>query len=174
MSSFKFTLKIEKNDKSILKFDDEQRKTLQKIKKIYFANDDYVVLNENEELFDQSIAFIIIPNCITAIAEQSFYNFQVHEIHLCQSIKVFDDFCCSHYTNLKKINLENIERIGIGCFYKCTTIKKIKLSYFIKVLPKWCFWKCVQLKKVNLESIEFTGEECFYKCSNLPNKAEIF
>ena len=69
------------------------------------------------------------------------------------------------YSSIEKINLENVEKIGYGAFYKCKNLKEVELPS-VKEIGKETFAGSV-LEKINLENVEKIGENAFYECENL-------
>ncbi len=91
------------------------------------------------------------------------------------------------YAGLEKINLENVEKIGRGAFYKCRNLKEVELPSVkeigiyafenaglekislenVEKIGYGAFNKCKNLKEVELPSVKEIGDHAFYECENL-------
>lgn len=113
------------------------------------------------------ITSVELPNSITEIKRQGFYNCSLADVTWGTGLKTIGDYSFG-YTKLTSISLpEGLEYIGDSAFFGCNTLVSVKFPSTIKELGTSCFYK-VPLTKVELPaSLEVLGDKAFLKCEKL-------
>ncbi len=109
--------------------------------------DDSVVTIPNNAFRGAKITGIVIPDSVTVIGKQAFYN-------------------CSE---LKKVVLpESVTTLGNGAFYGCTNLKEVTIPDGLSDIGSQMFYRCSSLERVVLpDSVAHIGTDAFYYCSSL-------
>ena len=94
---------------------------------------------------------IEIPNNVTSISENAFYN-------------------C---TSLKEINIpDNVTNIGDGAFNVCSSLEAITIPKGVTSIGNDVFLNCTSLKEINIpDSVTSIGNHAFGTCSSLESIA---
>lgn len=96
-----------------------------------------------------------------------FFGLDMHGFVLPDHIRSIDDFSFSYTTNLKTINLKNINYIGENSF-TASNLETLTIPGSIDVIPPEAFRRCSNLKKVVLEEgVEYINDSAFTYCSTL-------
>lgn len=90
----------------------------------------------------------VVPDGITTICDRAFSGNNTSEVTLPASVNTIGDDAFK-YSELSKINIENVTKIGEGAFYH-TPIESIELPNAITVIPDELFCDCSLLKEVKL------------------------
>lgn len=96
-----------------------------------------------------------------------FFGLDMRDFVLPDHITSIDDFSFAHTTNLKTINLKNINYIGENSF-TASNLETLTIPGSIDVIPPTAFSGCKELKKVVLEEgVEYINDSAFIHCSTL-------
>ena len=118
---------------------------------------------------------VVMPNTITAIADDVSSNISAGVFYRCSSLKKVilsknlavipsDTFCgCS---SLSSIDLSNVTEIGGSAFYECTSLTSVDLSQATSI-SDYAFSGCSSLASVELPQATEIGYFAFYKCTSL-------
>ncbi|MDO5433601.1 leucine-rich repeat domain-containing protein [Eubacterium sp.] len=83
--------------------------------------------------------------------------------------KNVEDFQYANQAQLQSITItEGTKTIGVGAFFNCSALEKVKLPKSIKHLDHSCFSNCLALKKIEIpEGITVLPARAFRDCKNL-------
>ena len=114
-----------------------------------------------------------IPNNVTIIGEDAFYETALTSIVIPDSVKRIERSCFNGCAKLESITLpQQMEFIGDTCFQN-TAITEIIFPEGISVIGSCMFWDCVNLEYVKLPStLKELGPCAFYGCTKL-NDVEL-
>ena len=115
---------------------------------ITIDNELYKVTSIGEEAFMfSSFKSITIPNSISSIGEDAFYN--------CKA--------------LTSVNIPNsVSRIEAKTFYNCRSLKEIIIPNSVTTICEWSFSCCDSLASITIpSSVTSIEKRAFYECSNL-------
>lgn len=84
-------------------------------------------------------------------------------------VSALPDLAFAYCDKLEKVKLsDNIESIGVGCFYKCKSLKKITFPKNLKVINTEAFKYCQAMETITIpESVEEIINGAFDGCSSL-------
>ena len=90
----------------------------------------------------------VIPDSVTSIFPQAFYNCRFKEISIPDSVS----------------------KIGGGAFWQCINLEKITLPSTLTEIEDWLFFQCGKLSQIVIpESVQRIGERAFANCGRLRN-----
>ena len=115
---------------------------------------------------------VVIPDSITIIGNQAFYNNNVvEEIIIPDSVTHIGYRAFSNCSRLKEVRISsNVETIQQYIFSGCISLEKVTLPGSIKALNYGTFKRCVSLRTVEMEEgIRRISEGAFCKCYSLPD-----
>lgn len=96
-----------------------------------------------------------------------------------EGVTEIEDYVFEGYNELKEIEIpDTVTKIGIGAFYECKNLEKIKLSKKINQLPPIIFEGCISLTNIEIPSnVTKIGYHAFRQCQfkniNLPKNLEL-
>ncbi len=72
-------------------------------------------------------------------------------------------------SSIEKVTVPNtFERIDLGAFSNCKSLKEVKLSEGLKTIDEGAFRACTSLNKINIpKSVEVIFDSAFFGCKNL-------
>ncbi len=121
----------------------------------------------------KKLTVINVPEGVKKIELEAFYNNTVvEEVTLPASLKVIGYNAFYGASNLKSINLEEVEEIGSSAFEKCTSLTEANISK-VKVMSRSIFSGCTSLETVDFSGAERLNAEVFKDCSSLKNISEF-
>lgn len=104
---------------------------------------------------------------INYVPKDCFFGLDMHGFVLPGHITDIDSFSFADTTNLKTINLKNVNYIGESSFAS-SDLEILTVPGSIDVIPLKVFNSCKKLKKVILEEgVEYINESVFMNCSTL-------
>lgn len=104
---------------------------------------------------------------IDYVPEDCFYGLDMYGFVLPDHITSIDNFSFAHTTNLKTINLKNINYIDENSF-SSSDLETVTIPGSIDAIPPRAFKACKNLKKVILEEgVEYINDSAFILCSTL-------
>lgn len=71
-------------------------------------------------------------------------------------------------SDLKSLDIENVEIIHSGAFKSCQSLERINLLK-LRILESYGFNECTNLRQANMPQLYFIGEWAFAGCDNLKN-----
>lgn len=84
------------------------------------------------------------------------------------SVKVISNYAFSENENLKEVNINKAETIGIDAFSFCTSLEKVKMGDNVKSIGDFAFYECEKLTQLELSSaLETVGQYAVYQCKEL-------
>lgn len=113
---------------------------------------------------------IILPDGVTSIGEEAFYNCAaITKVTLGSGIKTIGDEAFYGCTALAEINLpEGLESIGASAFYNCDGIKTLIIPESLTKLGGSAFYSCDSLESVEiLAKLSSISGNMFYNCRKL-------
>lgn len=118
---------------------------------------------------------IEIPNFITIIEEEAFYESDIETVDISNGVTEIKDNAFSFCTKLKEIKLPNsLLYIGKGAFLMCRSLKSIEIPEKVLKIPKKAFKNCRTLRDVKLNRnittiCEGAFSDCNLKTISLPD-----
>lgn len=106
-------------------------------------------------MFDNQLHLseIILPNNLTGIANEAFYQQQGTAENPFTSINI----------------PEGVTRIGQSAFYGCSNLTEVILPTTLNIIEEQTFQNCTKLQRINLETITAIRESAFDNCESLQN-----
>ncbi len=98
---------------------------------------------------------VTIPDTVTSIESQAFYDSSISEIHIPRSITEIGESSFRGCTNLRVIDIpEGVKKIGDAAFYFCASVKEINLPGTLSQIVNYAFYGCN-----SLETVYYNGSE---------------
>lgn len=131
-----------------------------------YEDSNYYYNNFSQFLIDADIDFI--PYLVNLLLEMfTGVDFKNKNIVLNDKIFSIPNYCFSH-SNIKSIELNNVEAIGVFAFEYCKNLKEIRFSDNLKLIDSAAFHNCTNLTKIKLpNSLESISGTAFVDCPNL-------
>ena len=103
---------------------------------------------------------------VTKISDKAFYNLQINQIILPDTIEVIGAHAFSGCSKLTKVKIPSkLKEISHGCFCR-TALRSIRIPDGVTRLNAWCFQDCNQLTSVTLgENVEQIAQDAFRNTS---------
>lgn len=117
----------------------------------------------------QTITEIIIPNTVTSLGNDCFYNYKkLEKITIPSSVTSFGNYCFYGCTSLTDIIIpSSVTSFGTNCFYHCDSLTSINIPSNITSLPNNCF-RYSGLTSISIpSSVTSLGTYCFSNCTSL-------
>lgn len=89
----------------------------------------------------------------------------VGDVHIPDSVITLERGAFSGCTELKNINLHNVNIINKSCFTNCSSLEKIYCSDFIRYIGEWAFAYCKNLEEVSVYNETKIDNNAFSNCS---------
>lgn len=134
------------------------------------------------ELADKDLKIRSITGCVTQllldaginpidyidyVPKDCFFRLDMYDFILPDHITDIGDYSFAYTTNLKTINLKNVNHIGESSF-DSSDLETLTIPGSIDVIPPEAFDRCGNLKKVVLEEgVEYINDSAFMYCSTL-------
>ena len=135
---------------------------------VEIGGDKLTVTAIGEQAFYWSkIKSVELPNTLTEIKKQGFYNCSLAEVKWGTGLKTIGDYGMG-YTQFTSISLpEGLEYLGNSAFFGCNSLVSIEFPSTLKEIGPSCFYK-VPVAKIELPgSLEVLGNKAFLKCEKL-------
>ena len=111
-------------------------------------NDCNAIIETNSGMLVYGCDNTKIPDSITSIFPQAFYNCRFREINI----------------------PECVNKIGGAAFWQCINLEKINIPESIKEIEPWLFFQCGKLSEIVIpQNVESIGERAFANCGRLHN-----
>lgn len=143
----------------------------------YIGNDRELMLpttNYSYEIYENTfsnsnIRSIVIPNSVTGIGYQAFYNCSsLTSVEIPNSVKSIGEYAFYNCSNLVSIDIPNgITSIGQYMFYCCYSLGSIIIPESVTSIEYRAFWLCRSLKSITFEGnsqLISIGDGVFYSC----------
>ena len=106
--------------------------------------------------------------CVTTVGEDAFSGFtSLSAVTLDSNTNGIANHAFANCSNLKSINLQNIEYIDYSAFYDCYKLENATMNK-VKAIDDGSFYHCTNLKNVYIEgTIKSIGSHVFLGCTNL-------
>lgn len=122
-----------------------------------------VSLSINAFAFTKGVKKVVMNNRLRKVPEGCFNSSSIEEIILPNSVSVLSDTCFK-WSNLKKINSENLKILGEFAFCG-TKLKDVDLSS-IEIIDNNAFYSCANLRKLDMTKSNITRlYDCYNGCS---------
>jgi len=134
------------------------------------AGYDVSVIGDAAYAFLPDTTIINIPDCITKIGGNAFYECtSLEEITIPDGIKSIENNTFWGCTSLKKVNIpQSVTRIGEYAFYECKSLESISFPKNLKVIDQHAFDECWTLKEVSIPNgVTAIEDFAFAYCINL-------
>ncbi len=109
--------------------------------------------------YDSDLFEIHIPDTVTSISVYSLaYCENLRHIELPSSITSIPTYCCGHNPILESVTIpDKVTTIDYNAFYGCTSMSKVILGAKVATINSYAFQECTNLKTVyNLSSLTIT------------------
>lgn len=112
---------------------------------------------------------VILPNTITRIGRNAFYNSGLNQIELPNSVTVIEYGAFNTCAHLNHVVLsENLMSIGEAAFASCTSLNNILIPNAVKSIQAGAFKNCTALSDVTIgTNVTTIGSRAFENCSSL-------
>lgn len=112
---------------------------------------------------------VAVPKGVTAIGAHAFRgNEYLQRVLLPETVKVIGDYAFEGCSALHGIAISSVERLGIGTFWGCTSLRSIVVRVPVREIPWYLFRECSSLEWVSLpNSLRSIGRESFAGCTAL-------
>lgn len=109
------------------------------------------------------------PVKIKEIGDNVFYNSDLEEIILPDSLEKIGDCAFHDCKKLKKIKIpDTVNNIGVACFCYCVKLESVNIPKHLKVISNQCFYNCSSLLKIDIpDSVTELGLASFSNCKEL-------
>ena len=116
----------------------------------------------------KSMTDAIVGGCITTVGENAFNGFtSLSAVTLDSNTNGIANHAFADCSNLKSINLQNIEYIDYSAFYDCYKLENATMNK-IRAIDDGSFYHCTNLKNVYIGgTIKSIGSHVFLGCTNL-------
>lgn len=121
-------------------------------------------MNSSEEITaGKNIILNGKPIKITKIGKYAFvHNTQEFDLIIEENVREIDDYAFNA-TNVKTVELNNVERIGHYAFNECKTLSNVEFEN-VSFVGDYAFNKCNIAKFNSFKGIEYIGNRAFYEC----------
>jgi hypothetical protein len=119
------------------------------------------------------IAAFDANSCVTILGKTAFCRSRIRSIHIPCSVKTLGPRCFEQCVYLAALSFEpgsQLEDVGYGAFWSCSSLQSVSLPSGVLSLGKQCFKRCVNLVTLSFEpgsKLNFLGDDCFAKCCSL-------
>ncbi len=109
-------------------------------------NDCNAIIESNSGMLVYGCDNTVIPDSVTAIFPQAFYNCRFKEINI----------------------PESVSKIGGGAFWQCINLERINLPDSVEEIEPWLFFQCGKLSEIVIpQNVKSIGERAFANCGRL-------
>lgn len=110
-----------------------------------------------------------IPTEVEYIEQDAFFGcINLNYIEFNDNVKVIGDRAFSFCTDLKDINILNVQKLGLWVFKGCHSLKSVQLKGSHITIGHYCFSECNDLETFKIDgTVEYIHQSAFYKCINL-------
>lgn len=116
------------------------------------------------------MASIIIPNSVTSIENQTFYNCSsLTSVTIPNSVKSIGSYAFDHCTGLTSVTIgNNVTSINYNAFSCCSSLTSITIPNSVISINNAAFSNCSGLTSVNIGSgVKTIGSDAFASCPEL-------
>lgn len=142
---------------------------------------DTVTTIEEEAFYNSKITTIVIPDSVTSIGKSAFERSALKSVTLSNNISCIDDSVFENCSYLKEMVVpQGVKSIGKRAFYYCNQMKTITLPDTLEIIDEDAFAYCRILNGIVLpESLHTINKYAFYYCEGLteielPNSISTF
>lgn len=116
----------------------------------------------------KSMTDAIVGGCITTVGEDAFSGFtSLSAVTLDSNTNGIANHAFANCSNLKSINLQNIEYIDYSAFYDCYKLENATMNK-VKYIDDGSFRNCTNMKNVYIGgAIKSIGSHAFFGCTSL-------
>ena len=131
----------------------------------------YEVIRIGDEAFDnhKTIAVIELPNSITSIGYNAFYNSTLQEIVIPESVTDIEDYAFGSCSKLTSVTIgDGVTSIGESAFRNCSSLTSITIPESVTSIGQSAFSSCSSLTSITIpNSVTSMGYWAFGYCSSL-------
>ena len=122
----------------------------------YYTENDCLIESETKKLIQGLTKFsntsVKVPDGVTEICNQVFFNSNIEKIYIPDSVISIGDYSFCGCENLQNIRLsENLKSIGEASFFSCKKLTEIKLPESLNEIGN-CAFSCCEFEKITLPS----------------------
>lgn len=135
---------------------------------------DFVIENGVLKKYNGAASNVIIPEGVTAIAEEAFNNSQtIKSVTIPDQVTEIGSRAFSHCLNLVSVKLpSNLTAIPYGLFMECENLRDIVIPDTVTTIGESAFLDCQSLSNINLPNgLIVIESSTFQDCINLENIA---
>jgi hypothetical protein len=92
---------------------------------------------------------------VETFGDKAFYGITLKNFTLPESVKTIGEMCFAS-SNLRVVNLSNVEKIGWACFAKCAKLNTISATNSVE-LSDYAFYQCEQLTASGIANLTYTN-----------------
>lgn len=109
-------------------------------------NDCNAIIESNSGMLVYGCDNTVIPDSVTVIFPQAFYNCRFKEINI----------------------PESVSKIGGGAFWQCINLERINIPVSVEEIEPWLFFQCGKLSEIVIpQNVKSIGERAFANCGRL-------
>ena len=118
----------------------------------------------------QYLTSVTIPNSTESIGGNAFaWCFNLASVTMGSNVKTIGSYAFWN-SGITSIDLLNVETVGEGAFYECTSLQTVTLRNSLSTLTNKMFNGCTSLNNVHIPSgVRTIGKEAFKGCTSLTN-----
>ena len=113
---------------------------------------------------------LTIPDSVTAIADNAFYNCDsIESVSIGNGVTAIGWAAFYNCSNLKAVTMGNkVTAVGYGAFQNCDSLTDVTIGSKVTTIDAYAFYSCDSLKKVNIpDNVITIGDYAFYNCVRL-------
>ena len=116
---------------------------------------------------------ITIPDNVTSIGKQAFWNSEIEKVTLGTGLKSLSNCCFLTATKLTEVNIpETITVIEASAFQGCTALKSVSIPSSVTNIQLQAFLGCSALETIIIpDSVTTIGQAAFRNCTSLKSIA---
>ena len=119
-------------------------------------------------LNERNLKTIQLPESLIEISEEAFENSNIEKIIIPKNVLKVSDLAFAFCKNLKEIDFQGCEHIGMSVFHGCNSLHTLSLSNNLEIIENFAFYECSSLKTVDIPSnVIKLGGAAFEKCTSL-------
>lgn len=139
----------------------------------HWENDTHLVVHEGckeimDYMFDENLRItkVTLPSSLKKIGKDAFGGCEnLREINL-ESVEEIGVSAFAN-TGLRNVTLGPAKRISDACFFGCYDLEVLSVSEAVREVGEYAFYACKKLTKLDLKNVEIVRDNAFESCTNL-------